>query len=61
MAIEKSFGGNWFAKYEHNCKHDIAESFVTALNMEELLNLSDDPVKARDRLLSMKLGYSVRF
>lgn len=61
MAIEKSFGGNWFAKYEHNCKHDIAESFVTALNMEELLNLSDDPQKARDRLLSMKLGYSDRF
>lgn len=61
MAIEKSIGGNWFAKYEHNCKHDIAESYVSAFTMEELLELSDDPEKARDRLLSMKLGYSDRF
>lgn len=61
MAIEKSIGGNWFAKYEHNCKHDIAESYVSAFTMEELLDLSDDPEKARDRLLSMKLGYSDRF
>lgn len=61
MTIEKSFGGNWFAKYEHNCKHDIAESYVRALDMVELLNLSDDPVSARNRLLNMKLGYSDRY
>ncbi len=61
MAIEKSFGGNWFAKYEHNCKHDIAESYVGAFNMEELMNLSEEPEKAKERLLTMKLGYSDRF
>ena len=61
MALEKSIGGSWFAKYEHNCKHDIAESYVAALTMNELLNLAASPDKARERLLNLKLGYSDRF
>lgn len=61
MAIEKSIGGSWFAKYEHNCKHDIAESYVEAYTMDQLLALSGDPQAARERLLSLKLGYSERF
>ena len=58
MAIEKSIGGSWFAKYEHNCKHDIAESYVEAYTMDQLLELSDNPSGAKERLLSLKLGYS---
>lgn len=61
MTIEKSFGGNWFAKYEHNCKYDIAESYVRAFTMEELLDLAEEPAEAREGLLNMKLGYSDRF
>lgn len=61
MAIEKSIGGSWFAKYEHNCKHDIAESYVEAYTMDQLLELSDNPSGAKERLLSLKLGYSDRF
>lgn len=34
--MEKSFGGQWFNKYEHTCKYDVAESFVEAFTLEEL-------------------------
>lgn len=61
MKLDKSFAGNWFAKYEHNCKHDIAESYVTALTMDELMDMAEDPEGARKKLLTMKLGYSDRF
>ena len=61
MKLDKSFAGNWFAKYEHNCKHDIAESYVTALTMDELMNLSGNSEELKKQLLTMKLGYSDRF
>lgn len=61
MKLDKSFAGNWFAKYEHNCKHDIAESYVAALTMDQLLDMADDPEAAREKLLTMQLTYSDRF
>lgn len=61
MILEKSFGGGWFAKYEHNCKYDIAESYVSALTVNDLINLSENPKETKEHLLNMKLGYSDRY
>ncbi len=37
MKVTPSFSGRWFNMYEHECKYDIAESFVPAFTVAELL------------------------
>lgn len=58
MKINPSFGGRWFNTYEHSCKYDIAESFVPALTLDELLSISgEDKQAVLTQITELQLGY----
>ncbi|CTQ50717.1 aminotransferase class I/II-fold pyridoxal phosphate-dependent enzyme [Jannaschia donghaensis] len=57
MHIEPFGVEMWMNAHENNCTHNLAETCVTSLTLEELLYLSGQNAQALSALLPMKLTY----
>ncbi len=47
----------WMNSYENHCKYNIAETCVHSLGVSDVLALANDPLRAKDDLLSLHLTY----
>lgn len=57
MRIEPFSVERWMNRHENHCRHNLAETCVESLTVEELLRLSGKSNSLLDELLPMKLTY----